>query len=116
MKSPRRWRVSLAEQAETDFDDIIGWTTRVFGAARARVYAGVLHSALRDLSAGPSHPLARGFDVERGLGLLHVARKGRPGRHFLLFQSRPEEQHILVLRILHDAMDLPRHVSDDGAP
>jgi toxin ParE1/3/4 len=41
-----------------------------------------------------------------------VAREGRRGRHFVLFRAGPE-QTIEVLRILHDAMDLSRHLSKD---
>jgi toxin ParE1/3/4 len=46
---------------------------------------------------------------------LHVARKRRRGRHFILFRAdtNPNRGLIDVLRILHDAMDLERHVPDE---
>jgi toxin ParE1/3/4 len=40
--------------------------------------------------------------------LLHVARRGRRGRHFLLYRAA-EGQIIEIGRILHDQMDLQRH-------
>ena len=44
--------------------------------------------------------------------VLHVARRGRQGRHFVLYRadSQAETPVIDVLRLLHDSMDLPRHV------
>lgn len=42
---------------------------------------------------------------------LHVARRNRRGRHFILFRAT-EAGQIQVVRILHDAMDLARHIPD----
>ena len=43
---------------------------------------------------------------------LHVARKGRKGRHFVVFRVARDPDHdvIEVLRLLHDSMDLQRHL------
>lgn len=51
-------------------------------------------------------------EIRENLMALHVARRGRKGRHFVLFRILQEDDdHIVqVLRILHDAMDLPRHI------
>jgi toxin ParE1/3/4 len=38
-----------------------------------------------------------------------VARQGRRGRHFLVFRQI-EDRCIDVLRLLHDGMDLARHI------
>jgi len=44
--------------------------------------------------------------------VFHVARGGRKGRHIILFRigSPAKPPTIDVLRLLHDAMDLPHHV------
>jgi hypothetical protein len=41
---------------------------------------------------------------------------GHKGRNFVLFRVRPgkHQRHIEVLRLLHDAMDLTRHISGAG--
>ena len=51
-------------------------------------------------------------DILKGIFTLHVARKGRKGRHFIMFRlGRTSEQDVIeVLRLLHDAMDLQRHL------
>jgi len=43
---------------------------------------------------------------------LHVARNSRKGRHFIMFRigQAPGGDVIEVLRLLHDAMDLERHL------
>ncbi len=49
-------------------------------------------------------------DVLRdGLRSLHVARRGRRGRHFIMYRASADDT-IEVVRILHDGMDLAAHV------
>jgi toxin ParE1/3/4 len=106
------WTVRLTESAENDFRNIVSWTTEQFGPAQARSYATTLSLALQDLSAGPALPGARARDeILSGLMTLHVARNRRKGRHFVMFRVNAEvAQTIDLLRILHDAMDLPQHL------
>jgi plasmid stabilization system protein ParE len=110
VNTARRWQVILTGPAQRDFDRIIRWTTETFGGRQADRYAGILRAALRDLRAGPDHPLVRRFD---GALLLHIRRQGRSGRHFLAFRCVEAERRVIVLRILHDGMDLEQHIPDD---
>jgi toxin ParE1/3/4 len=104
------WRVRLAKQAELDFFDIANWTVENFGVQQAEAYAQTLSLAIEALHDGPE---VLGVTVRDDLGLgvrtLHVARQGRKGRHFVVFRAAPE-QTIEVLRLLHDSMDLARHL------
>ena len=112
----RTWAVRLAAAAESDFQDILRWTAQQFGEAQARDYAETLSSALEALMDGPAVPGVKARDdIARGILTLHVARHGRRGRHFILFRIGHHAGHdvIDVLRLLHDAMDLPRHVPRD---
>ncbi len=105
------WRVRLAEQAELDLLSITLWTVENFGTQQAEIYAQTLSLAIEALHDGPE---VLGATVRDDLGLgvraLHVARQGRNGRHFVVFRTAPE-QTIEVLRLLHDSMDLARHLS-----
>ncbi|HEY4352058.1 MAG TPA: type II toxin-antitoxin system RelE/ParE family toxin [Paraburkholderia sp.] len=106
------WSVRLTKSAEQDFGDIIRWSAEQFGKAQARVYAETLSIAIQDLTSGPAVTggIARD-DILRGLFTLHVTRKGRKGRHFIMFRVADRENRVIdVLRVLHDAMDLPRHI------
>jgi toxin ParE1/3/4 len=103
------WRVRLGAVAERDFIDIIAWTRERFGPRQARVYRQTLLLAIQALEHGPE-PLGTRLREEIGEGVrtLHIARAGRRGRHFILY--RAHGQVIEVVRILHDAMDLARHM------
>lgn len=117
MIPPRRsWRVRLTAQAEAEVAEILEWSAQQFGEAQARHYAETLTNAIEALSEGPGVPGSKPRnEIGTGILTLHVARKGRRGRHFLLFRVSREagRQVIDVLRVLHDAMDLARHVDPD---
>ncbi len=109
----RIWTIRLAAAAEKDFREILRWTVENFGRGQARTYARTLSNALHDLALGPAiMGTRRREDIGLGIHTLHVARKGRKGRHFVVFRvaSSRSEQVIDVLRLLHDSMDLPRHL------
>jgi toxin ParE1/3/4 len=103
--------VRLTAAAEKDFRDIVEWTVAQFGDVQALVYAETIALALESLAEGPSHNDAKRRDeIQKGLYSLHVARKGRKGRHFVIFRIAPRARAVIeVLRLLHDSMDIPRH-------
>ncbi len=113
MANRRRWRVHLTQTAETDYRNILRWTSGHFGERQAHVYADTLTAAIEALADGPDVIGSRkSSGIGEGVRLLHVAREGRKGRHFVLYRvrSQAEPPAIDVLRLLHDSMDLPRHV------
>lgn len=110
------WPVRLSAMAEADFEGIVTWTAQRFGADQALTYAETLSEALVALSGGPATIGVKARDdIGLGLHTLHVARLGRKGRHFILFRVGSSEGRpcIDVLRVLHDAMDIARHLSSD---
>jgi len=117
MTGGRRWRVRLTATAESDFRNILRWTAERFGHAQARIYSETLTHAIQALTKGPNVAGSRQRDdIVEGLMTLHVARAGRRGRHFVLYRiaSPSEPPGIDVLRLLHDSMDLARHVGSTG--
>ena len=114
------WNVRLTAAAESDFRQIVRWSARQFGEIQAETYARTLSSAIEALAGGPETVgVRRREDIGRGLMSLHVARNRRKGRHFIIFRTLRvgEDRFIEVLRLLHDAMELARHLpaSDGGA-
>jgi toxin ParE1/3/4 len=66
--------------------------------------------AIEALHGGPEVVGTKARDeIARGVRTLHVARQGRKGRHLVVFKAA-EGQIVEVLRLLHDSMDLARHV------
>jgi toxin ParE1/3/4 len=106
----RRWRVRLGAAAELDFANILKWTTENFGARQSRVYRNTIVQAIGELADGPDVVGSRARDeIMPGLRTLHVARHGRRGSHFLMYRVGLGSA-IEIVRILHDRMDLQRHI------
>ena len=113
----RVWTVRLGRQAEQDYVEILRWTTKTFGEGQASTYAETMARAIEALEESPDALGARARDdIQPGIRTLHVARQGRTGRHFVLFRVAGSD--IDVLRLLHDSMDLPRHLpaANDHSP
>jgi len=109
----RVWRVRLTQQAERDLYNILRWTAENLGACQAENYAETIMLAIEALGDGPDIPGVKDRDeLAQGVRVLHVARHGRKGRHFVVFRGA-EEQIVEVLRLLHDSMELTRHISND---
>ncbi len=111
------WDVRLTNAALSDYREILLWTRQHFGERQAGAYADILDDALAELSDGPALAGARmREDLGHGLFLLHIARNKRQARHFIAFQVRRTARTISVLRILHDSMDLKRHLAQPDDP
>ncbi len=109
-----RWTVRIMDSAENDIRGAVRWSVHRFGEEQACVYAETLMLAVTELGAGPNLVGVKLRDeIAAGLLSLHVARHGRRGRHFVIFRIVDESARILeVLRVLHDAMDFPRHIPE----
>ncbi len=106
------WAVRLAEKAEHDLIEALVWTSDQFGALQADDYLETLTLALEALTDGPN--IVGGKvrdDIGLGIRTLHVARQGRKGRHLVVFRMA-DAQAIDVIRLLHDSMDLAKHLPD----
>jgi toxin ParE1/3/4 len=108
--SERTWRVRLSAAAELDFANILRWTTENFGDRQCRTYRDTLLLTIGELVNGPdvTGSKVRG-EIMPGVRTLHVARHGRRGSHFLVYRVAGGEI-IEVARILHDRMDIHRHL------
>ena len=104
------WKVRLTGAAKSDFKRILGYTVKTFGNSQASTYQVTLLEALAALEQGPMAPgsISRENFFPRAR-VLHVARNGRRGRHFIVYRES-KNAVIEVIRILHDAMDLARHL------
>jgi toxin ParE1/3/4 len=114
----------LTESAEADIVDILAWSEMQFGGAARIRYERLIITALIDVATDPARPgsLARpelGPDVrswhlrgsrDRARGLNGLVQ--RP-RHFLIY--RPVKAGLIAIgRVLHDAMELERHLQEPG--
>jgi len=110
--------IVLAPAARNDIREALLWSQERFGERAAARYRGLLKQALRDIAADPERPdLARGirtyhlcFSRDRARSDLGIVK--RP-RHFLVYRRRGEDV-IDIVRVLHEARDLERHVPGEG--
>jgi toxin ParE1/3/4 len=116
-KPPDIWRVNVTRAADADIEEIHRWTEDRLGLAQADAYATAIASAVKALAAGPRvRGARRRGDFRSWLYTLHLSRFRRRARHFVLFRvSDPDGRRLDVLRILHDAMDLVRHLPSDAS-
>ncbi len=116
------FRYRLSDAAQADVIDILAWTQVQFGEARRLRYESLIVAALRDVAAQPDRP----GSIERpelGAGVRswhlrlsrgHVgtgAEVVRKPRHFLIYRVEPAL--LVVGRVLHDAMELARHLEPE---
>lgn len=114
------FRYRLSEAAQHDVLNVLAWTHGQFGEAGRLRYEKLIVAALRDVASQPDRPgsLARpelgagvrswhlGLSREHGQAGSGIVR--RP-RHFLVYRFEPGL--VVVGRVLHDAMELARHLN-----
>jgi toxin ParE1/3/4 len=104
------WRIIITAPAQRDMRAAIRQSRRQFGPLQAERYGGLLRLALRCLRDGPEVAGSRGRDdLQKGLRTLHIARFVKHASHLLLYAAKPERR-IVVFRILHERMDVARHI------
>jgi len=111
------WTVRLVAVSERDFQEVIKRSAQDFGPLQAEAYAQTLGLAIDALrEKGPDTIGVKDRDeIGPGIFTLHAARHQRKASHFLVFRVT-ESRTIEVLRILHDRMDLARHISQAQEP
>jgi len=118
---PRRRKApTLAPAASQDIRELLQWSEEKFGQSVAVRYRALLKQALRDVQADPERPGSKERPELTTGGIrtypisFSRSRVGGPGvknpRHVLVY--RYDSDVIEIVRVLHDARDLERHVHD----
>lgn len=116
-------RYVLAPAAERDIEAILIWSQEQFGEHARIRYEALLVCAIMDVVADPEHAgsLSR-QEIAQGARTYHLRysrdhvndadeRVRRP-RHFLLYRMRSDGD-VEIARVLHDRMDLQRHLTEE---
>lgn len=91
----------LSNKADGDLTEIYLYSHRTFGAAKADAYFLSLCDCLQALADNPRRGRSAGINPPG----LHCHRHAR---HIVFYMV--EDAGIFVVRVLHDAMDIPRHI------
>ena len=110
-------RYRLTRAARADIVSILAWSHERFGEEARKRYEALIATAIRDAaSRGGEGGDELRPELGEGVFSWHLSRSrdGAPGgkvhrpRHFLI--CRRDGDTLVIGRILHDAMDLRRHV------
>lgn len=112
------FRLRLSPDAEADIDEILEWSVARFGAEVRDGYEELISATLEGLLDDPRHPGTHDRpELGHGVRVVHLrsshgriragARRIRTPRYFVVY--RQVDGVVQVVRVLHDAMDLPRH-------
>lgn len=93
-------KVRLSDDAKADLIDIFQYTLDKWGWRQADVYIDNLYLTFDQLESGEAHVRP----VFEAKGYLRI----KVGSHFIIFVANSYEY--LVTRILHQSMDLVRHL------
>ena len=107
----------LTHAAQADIVAILAWSDEQFGQEARTRYETLIAAAIRD-AASRTHDVGHTPRPELGDGVFswHLAhsRTRAPGktvrrpRHFLI--CRRQDHVVVIGRVLHDAMELQRHI------
>lgn len=112
----------LTHSAQADIVSILAWSEEQFGAEARKRYEALIVTAIRD-AASLSDDRGVASRPELGAGVftwhLSLSRARTPGgkvnrpRHLLV--CRRDGDILVIGRVLHDAMDLHRHIDPPRA-
>ena len=97
--------VQFTNAARKDLREIFTYTTKTWGMAQARQYSEQLKQhtiAIGELRAHSKPILGASADVHQS----HCRK------HIFVFERQDDK--VLIVRILHEAMDIPRHLKLDS--
>jgi len=91
----------LTRKADEDLGEIWDYTEMAWGVEQAEKYLRSIEACLIELAWGKKHGHVR-QDIREGRFSYNV------GKHVVIY--RIDNEGIIVLRVLHGSMDIPRHL------
>jgi len=112
-------KVIVSAPAKRDIRDVLAWSLRQFGDLAADRYGALVATAINQLTENSSPVGSRNHaELPEGLRIYHLRNvvdqaelktgKVKNPRHFIVY--RPAADLVEIIRVLHDSMDLQRHV------
>ncbi len=116
-------KLVLSPSAEADIEDILAWTHEHLGEAARLRYEELLAQAILDVAANPERPgcmsrpelseTVRTYPLNYSRNnVFPAANRVKRPQHFLLFR-KADRGTVEIGRVLHDSMDLMRHLPPD---
>jgi len=107
------WELRVSRLAENDIEHVLAWTWAHFGEQQYIEYRELIRAALIEIAQEPHNIRAkRRPEIHPEACTMHVARPGKPARHFVLYRCSHNDV-VEIDRLLHDSMDIERHLPED---
>ncbi len=100
-------RLIRSPRSKRDVREVIAFTLERWGESQARVYGQLIKAALDAVAADPSR--GRSLKGRPDILAFPIRRGGQPARHALFYRIQADGT-VVVLRLLHDAMDVAQHL------
>jgi plasmid stabilization system protein ParE len=101
-------RIVFSALAKADVRAVLHATAVQFGPLQVRTHRAAIASARKRLQENPQLGHHRDGLPPEGR-LLHISEPGRPASHFFLYRLNAAKNRVEVLRLLHEAMDIPQY-------
>ena len=106
----------LTDAAQNDVASILAWSHEQFGEEARKRYEALIATAIREAASRSDDGYTSRPELGAGAFSWHLSRSraSSPGgkvnrpRHFLI--CRRDGDTLVIGRVLHDAMDLRRHI------
>mgnify|MGYP000613262610 CR=1 FL=1 len=101
----------LSKQADADLLDVLQYTFDNFGERQYWLYRELIKEAIDLITETPLHIASRSRnELASGARTYHISRPNFRASHILLYRINEEKQRIEVARILHETVDIDRHL------
>lgn len=114
------WRLRTALSFDDDVVQCLHESDETFGPSIGHRYALLIGTGLTLIAEDPFRLGSTPSDVIRDVRLLHLRRARREAarigggihrpRHMIAYQVDAADHVVVALRLLHEAMDIPRHL------
>lgn len=108
--------VRIAARAHGDVRALLKVSREKFGVKASRVYLDLIQRAYALLAENPTRAGVQAHGEKGRFHIRHARQRGvspKQPRHFIVFTY--DDTALTVLRVLHDSMDLPQHVTDNDS-
>ena len=98
-------RIKVTRLASRDYEQVLDYTIERWGVEQYRIYRSMLREAIDLIAEEPINLKSRArADLFDGARIYPI------GRHYLVYYISGE--FVILARILHQQMDLPRHLEE----
>lgn len=101
-------RLILTDTAKADIRKILRSTLAQFGPHQVPKYRALISEARKRLRENPGLGHHREGLPPEGR-LFHISQRGRPASHFFMYFVDATADTVVVVRVVHDAMEMGRH-------